>query len=440
MKRKMAAAGGVVLVAALAGIGGWYVIHTRGSAADDARAAEQYRIRSQPVAVSFVVTPPPNTPPDQGLYISGSIPALGNWDAAGVPLKKRDDGKFEATVPGLLNTMEYEFKVTRGTWGTVEADADGKDITNHTFVAKNDAKVEVAVADWLDDGKAVPGRVTMSGDIRVHKNAFQSTHLGNQRTLIVYLPPDYETSKDQRYPVLYMQDGQNLMDEATSYQGIEWGIDEAAQRLITSGQIKPAIIVGIYNSETRTPEFTPPLAGLANAQGDQYAKMVVEEAKPFVDQRYRTQSDRAQTMIGGGSMGALIALYTAKAHSDKFGGVIALSPWLRINDKPLVEQIVGDGEWLKQTFVYCDMGTDAGHNYPGGAQVALADAQQLIAAMEKAGLSEGKQFTYREIEGGKHNEASWAATIDQVLLAVLGTSTGSPAPTQPATAQTASAP
>ena len=121
MKRRMVGAGGMILVIALVAIGGWYLIHTRSTASELNKALAEYESR-KPVSVTFVVTAPENTPADQTLYLSGSVPVLGNWDAAGVPLKKADDGKFHATVPDLLNTMEYAFKVTRGTWGTVEAD------------------------------------------------------------------------------------------------------------------------------------------------------------------------------------------------------------------------------------------------------------------------------------------------------------------------------
>jgi predicted alpha/beta superfamily hydrolase len=154
--------------------------------------------------------------------------------------------------------------------------------------------------------------------------------------------------------------------------------------------------------------------------------MVATEVKPFIDEHYRTQSDRGHTSIGGGSMGALIALFTAKTHPDVFGGVVALSPWLRAGNKPVIDEIVGDGAWLKNDFTYIDMGTDPGHNYAGEAGNAIPDAQQLVAALEKAGLTQGKQFVYREIEGGKHNEASWNASAEQVLLAAYG---NAPAPT-----------
>ncbi len=430
VKRKIAGAGGVILIVALLAIFGWYIVHTQSTQAELNRAVAEFESR-KPVNVTFIVTAPPNTPKGQTLYLSGSVPALGNWDASGVRLEPRPDGKYTATVPDLLNGMEYAFKVTRGTWGTVETTADNKPLDNHTFTAANGATVEVGVANWVDNGQAVPGRVTMTPGVRVEKK-FHSSLLNNDRTLIVYVPPDYDKDQSKRYPVLYMQDGQNLMDEATSFQGIEWGIDEVAQQLIASGKIEPIIIVGIYNTEQRTQEFTPPLAGVANAKGDAYAKMLATEIKPHIDQSYRTQSDRAHTTIGGGSMGALISIYTAKTNPEVFGGVIALSPWLRMNDKPLTKDLIGDGAWLKNTMLFLDMGTDPGHNYAGGSNTAIADAQEFVAELEKAGVTPGKQFAYREIEGGKHNEASWAATIDQALLAIYGKPGAATAPaTQP---------
>jgi hypothetical protein len=174
MKRKVAGAGGAVLVVALLAIAGWYVVHTQSTQAELNRAVADYDLRRQPASVEFTVTAPPNTPKDQDLYISGSVPVLGNWDAAGVRLTRGDDGKYHAAVHDLLNAMEYTFKVTRGTWSTVETDASGKTIDNRSFISGKDAKIDVAVAGWVDNGKAVPGRATISGDVRLLKNALPS--------------------------------------------------------------------------------------------------------------------------------------------------------------------------------------------------------------------------------------------------------------------------
>ena len=181
--------------------------------------------------------------------------------------------------------------------------------------------------------------------------------------------------------MVYLQDGQNLFDESTSYQGIEWKLDETAQNLIGGGTIKPVIIVAIWNSELRTPEFTPPLGGVSadQARGDKYAQMLVKEVKPFVDQRYRTLADRDNTIVAGGSLGGLVALYAAKTQSDTIGGVAALSPWLRLDEKSqsIAKELIGDGAWLKKTRVLVDMGTSPGHNYPSGVDAAMLIASRI---------------------------------------------------------------
>jgi enterochelin esterase-like enzyme len=378
---------------------------------------------SRRVMVDLAVAVPPDTPKDQIIYLSGSGPSLGNWDAAGVPLEHKDDGKWHGAIE-VRNGIDYTYKVTRGTWGTVETNANGDALADRSLQVPDARTVNVTVADWVDHGQAVPGRVTMTGDIRLTKR-FHSKILNNERTLIVYLPPGYDQNAAARYPVIYMQDGQNLFDEATSFAGVEWKMDEAAQKLIGTGRTPPFIIVGIYNTPDRTSEFTPP-AIAANgkatdgsaAHGDLYGRFLVEELKPHIDQTYRTQADRAHTYIGGAALGGLASLSIAQAHPNIFSGVIALSPWLRQADHKLLPAWIGDGQWLKDERLYITMGddpADSGRNYPGGAAVALADGKELDSALRAAGLQPDKDFIYREIPGGKHDEASWQKEIDPAL-------------------------
>jgi len=409
MRRAIIAVFAVFIVGLLAIIG-WYVNYTNQIKAE----LTQYESESashKKVTVEIAVTPPANTPKDQVLYLSGSVPALGNWDAAGVQLRPGNDGRHHAQVE-LLSGLDYSFKVTRGTWGTVEADANGKDVADRTFKAGVDQRVDVTVANWIDGGKAVPGRVTALQSVRMHPK-FHSDILKNERTLAVYLPAGYDASKD-RYPVLYMQDGQNLFDEFTSYQGIEWRMDETAEELIKSGKIAPVIIVGIANSPQRVAEYTP------GQKGDDYVKFVVSEVKPFIDSHYRTMTDKARTGIGGASLGALIAMHAAKTNPDVFGQLVLMSPWLRVkaSDANVIKDWVGDGQWLKGEKIYAEMGTEPGDNYP--TTNPTSDGQQLAAALEKAGLKQGSDFVYREIEGERHNESGWSKTVDQPLLFLYG--------------------
>src|SRR5437870_1950229 len=131
---------------------------------------------------------------------------------------------------------------------------------------------------------------TLTGDIWLQKN-FHSDILKNDRDIIVYLPPEYATHPSERYSVLYFQDGQNLFDGATSFiPGQEWRLDETAQALISSGQIEPLIIVGIYNAGAeRVNEYTAARDPKYKAGGkaDLYGRFLVEEIKPFIDATYR---------------------------------------------------------------------------------------------------------------------------------------------------------
>src|SRR5579871_4912540 len=157
---------------------------------------------------------------------------------------------------------------------------------------------------------------TLTGDFRMHRLHSRILTADPDRDIIVYLPPGYETEKRKRYPVLYMQDGQNLFDDATSFLG-EWHLDETAQALIPAKEIAPLIIVGIYNAGIhRIDEYTPardPKMSMGG-QADLYGRMLVEELKPFIDRRYRTLKDAAHTGLGGSSLGGLVSLYLGLKH------------------------------------------------------------------------------------------------------------------------------
>ena len=100
-------------------------------------------------------------------------------------------------------------------------------------------------------------RHTLTGNIHRHRQ-FPSRTLGNRRDILVYLPPGYRRFLRRRYPVFYLQDGQNLFDAATAFAGVEWSVDETAQRLIRRKLIEPIIIVAIANTgPDRIHEYAP---------------------------------------------------------------------------------------------------------------------------------------------------------------------------------------
>lgn len=257
---------------------------------------------------------------------------------------------------------------------------------------------------------------TLAGDIRYLRN-FHSKFLNNDRDVIVYVPPGYATDTSKRYSVLYLQDGQNLFDGATSYiPGQEWRIDETTQKLISERRIVPLIIVGVYNTgKDRVDEYTPvPEPRFkAGGNGDLYGRFLVEELKPFIDKTYRTRKDAAHTGLGGSSLGGLISLYLGLKYPSVFGKLAVVSPSVWWGDKEIVKDVdaVSRKPHLR---IWLDIGTREGRDAKE-AQGTLEDARLLKASLLKKGWRDGTDVKYFEAEGAEHNEAAWAARAAQIL-------------------------
>ncbi|MEM1444730.1 MAG: alpha/beta hydrolase-fold protein [Planctomycetota bacterium] len=407
----------VLIVAALLGFGGlylWEQSQVAGSAAEADAFAETAEAR-EVVEVAFVVQPPANTPADQSVYISGNHVSLGSWDAAGLPLERAEDGSFRGTA-SLLTGIEREFKVTRGSWSTVETSADEEEIDNRIFVAEPGQEITINVERWIDNGETVPNRITTTGDIRLHERRFASVvDPTKPRSLVVYLPPGYDdqANADSTYPVVYVHDGQNLFNETTTYAGVEWGLDEAVQGLIASGQIEPVIVVGVYNTENRDEEYGPNVA--------EYAAHLVDTVKPFVEETYRVQTERETTTIMGSGLGGRAALEVARLEPDAFGTVIAFSPWIvgedgdRITDAwQSAEQATID--WAKRTRFVLDT-VDDPQFY--GTETPAADLKLATDWLE----AQSADVTHETLPAGdaEHREASWGERATAAMIWLLGT-------------------
>lgn len=244
-----------------------------------------------------------------------------------------------------------------------------------------------------------------------YPGSFRSDLLGDDRRLVVYLPPGYRTDEGRRYPVLYMQDGQNLFDGRTSYvPGQHWHLNEAADNLIREGAVEPLIIVGVYNGgERRIGEYTPTVdrSFRAGGRADLYGRMLADELKPYVDATYRTRPGREQTGVGGSSLGGLVSLYLGLARSDTFGRVIAMSPSLWWDGCWLLRNLDSVARGPKSK-VWVDAGTLEGANTDCHAE-ALADA---LAAR---GYEPGEDVEFMRAEGARHCERDWAHRVHQGL-------------------------
>jgi len=385
---------------------------------EDWKANQIATAPAEQVTVHFAVTVPPETPRYQQLYLAGNAKELGSWRAEGLELKKGDDDRYHATIQ-LPGGDPVEYKVTRGSWNSVERGLDGVEIDNRTLNPTKTEAVNIEVATWVDQGKTEPGKSTATGNIRMHVG-FHSTLLNNERTLAVYLPPGYDQNPDARYPVLYMQDGQNIFDTATSFAGVEWNADETAEKLINEDKINPVIIVGIYNSPDRTEEYTPWQANESDpvARGVYYGWAVAYEVKRFIDKTYRTKPDRANTAIAGSSLGGLIALDTARAHNDIFGACAAISPSLWSAEGELLSQWTADHDWMSGTRFWIDIGEGETEDYPTGE--AVPHLQTLAATMQSAGLIKGQDYIEHIAQGDEQNEAAWSKRFDKALIFFYG--------------------
>ena len=247
-----------------------------------------------------------------------------------------------------------------------------------------------------------------SGELRKHEQ-FRSRFLRNQRDLIVYTPPGYRDQPGRRFPVLYLHDGQNLFDGATSFiPGQDWHVGQTADDCIQSGIVEPLIIVGMYNTKARIREYTPThVPKLGGGRADRYAKFLLEEAKPFVDREYRTLNDSHQTGIGGSSLGGLVSLYLGLKHARTFGKIAALSPSVWWNQMVIHRFVLSTGIDPRPR-IWLDIGTREGPRI-------VNDVEKFRDALLEKGWQLERDLHYERVEGAEHNEAAWARRVGPFL-------------------------
>jgi len=261
---------------------------------------------------------------------------------------------------------------------------------------------------------------TASGNLKILKDV-KSARLGNRRDILVYLPPSYESS-DHCYPVFYLQDGQNLFDEATSFAG-EWRVDETMEELGQEGV--EAIMVGIPNAgQARIREYSP-FNSLDHGpgRGDSYLDFIIDEVKPLVDAQFRTSPDRAQTGIMGSSMGGLISLYAFFRRPETFGFAGVMSPSLWFARGAIYDMV--QSAPLNAGRLYLDAGT---REYGGDSIWSVlpfrsrryyASVRRMYRLLVKKGYRPKRDVLYVEEKNAGHNEAAWARRLAPAVRFLL---------------------
>lgn len=361
--------------------------------------------------ITFQVTVPESSPADAEIWISGNVPTLGSWDGRGLLASKVADKTYRIGQTFPVGT-HIEFKVTRGSWATVEKDSSGEEISNRMHEVTQAETLMVEVSTWRDVVEGTPPEPSLTGAFALHENV-TSRYLAHARNVIVYLPPSYSDESDERFPVLYMHDGQNVFDRATSFLGIEWEVDETAERLIGSGEIRPLIVVGVYNGPDRVGEYTQvPDPDRGGGGADKYGRFLVEELKPFIDANYRTLTDRENTGVAGSSLGGLVSIYFAFSLEDTFSRIGVVSPAVFWADDHIV-QLVKDSKKVDSR-IWLDVGTREGST-PEEQVRWVESARHLRDALIAKGWVPGEDLRYSEDEDAVHNEAAWAGRMELIL-------------------------
>ncbi len=228
---------------------------------------------------------------------------------------------WQITLTSNLPSIQYKF--TRGNWQTVEKDKNGKEITNRSLTISRGTVVDT-VETW-NDAQNLPEIKASTASKNVHKIAADSflQALVLPRDIFIYLPPDYE-KKQERYPVVYMHDGQNLFDDSTAAFG-EWGIDKYLDSILpTFG--RATIVVGVPNSRLRMQEYNPCDSVNGQTLAGNYLQYLTGVVKPYIDTHYRTLPSAQNTCIAGSSMGGLISYYAMLTYPNIFGSAGIFSP------------------------------------------------------------------------------------------------------------------
>ncbi len=335
---------------------------------------------------------PANTPPGSSIYIAGTF---NNWDPGDATkiLTTLGGGQFSIVLNPPIGTVK--FKLTRGSWATVEGDANGNQQPDHETTYNGQPKtVELPILTWEDQSS---GGGTAAPNVQVMDANFYIPQLNRNRRIWLYLPPDYG-STTKKYPVLYMHDAQNLFDAATSFAG-EWEVDESLNELHAQGDYG-CIVVGIDNGAShRLDEYSPWInPDYGGGEGDEYLEFIVNTLKPYIDANYRTLPGRSTTGIMGSSMGGLISMYGFAERQDVFSKAGIFSPafWFADNNSAY------------HVLAHPKQGDARVYFLTGGQEPAYVtqDAQAVADAMTTAGFNANEKY-FLTPGDGQHSEWFW---------------------------------
>lgn len=356
-----------------------------------------------PAQVKIVITSlPSDTPSDAKIYFSSGINQWNPKDEAFL-LKKNTAGNYEISLP--ISTGAIEYKFTLGSWENAEGDANGNAIPNRSITnTDGNTVIENTILSWQ---KAQKKEQTASVNVSILSENFYIPQLKTTRRIWVYLPPDYKTTT-KKYPVLYMEDGQNLFDNATSFSG-EWKVDESLDKFFTEGKAE-AIIIGIDNGgTTRIDEYSPwKNQKYGGGKGIKYADFLANTLKPYIDQKFRTLPQPKNTGLMGSSMGGLISFYTGLKYPQKFGKLGIFSPSFWFAEKELKGFLNRNKKQLIATKFYFLAGKKE-------SETMVCNVKDIVKILQNKGVPKENIKTKFD-DYGTHSESYWAEEFPAAFL------------------------
>ena len=352
---------------------------------------------------------PDNTPTDANIHIAGNFQEWNPSSTDHILTKDEASGNHSITFPEGLD--EIQFKFTRGSWATVETDANGEFIDDRTYEGNEGDSLHLQILGWEDlftscddPPPGGTGESTAAENVEIFDNSFYMPQFDRCRRIWVYLPPDYETS-GKSYPVLYMHDGQNVFDASTSFIS-EWEVDETLNRLHTQGD-EGVIVVGIDNGQQfRTQEYIPWKEGLFSGRGDEYMEFIVETLKPAIDEAYRTKPDRANTALMGSSFGGVISTFGGIEYQNVFSRVGAFSTSYWVSEEIYTHaETTGKQADMR---IYQLMGHLEGDGY-------VEAMHRMEEVLHNAGFEEDEVLSVDHADG-QHSEWYWAREFEAAYI------------------------
>lgn len=295
-------------------------------------------------------------------------------------------------------------KVNRGDNLKYECSSEGYGIPNRLFEVKSDTTFILTVEGWSD---LIVKRHTASSNVKILFDSFPAKPLQTVKQISIYLPPSYEKSK-KKYPVIYMNDGETLFDQAYTDNGKEWKLDEVMDSLNNTGKGQ-FIIVGISSGEDRFAEYSPYATGkLKEPKGKDYLTFIINNLIPYINRNFRTKEGPMNTSIGGSSMGGLIAYFAALDYPEVFGSAAVFSPayWNSISLDSIKRETIRKSQKIKSKIFL----------YAGGSE-GIQDLPDVIKEMHTL-LSENKTIktTLLINKEGLHQEKYWTDPFKQFVL------------------------